>query len=1181
MFRFSFLLTVGLFAGVSVGVAQTLPSAEEGRPFSHRFGWEDYQGYNQNWAVAQTPSGLIYVANSWGVLEYDGSDWRMMPVVEEGRQLVRSIAATPSGDLYVGGVGEIGWLVPDSTQTLAFESLTHRIPARYRDVTDVWSTHVTAEGIVFQTPQYLYRWTGRSMQVWAARTSYHLAFSVRGSVYVREEGVGLKRLDGDQLVPVPGGAAFADRRIFSLLPHPRGLLAAVRDEGLWLLTPSGASPIQSTASAYLAEHRPYGGLTLPNAYGRPGSLYAVATFGGGVVVFDAEGRLVRIHQEDAGLDPDDWVLGMATDAQGGLWMALTDGIVRADLFPRMTQYGSGRGLTGEVYTVRRHQGKLYVGTSTGLFVLVPGRLGIPGEGDPYSRFEHVQTAGDADLSQTWDLLDSRGDLLVAANSGVFVLRGDRLVSITDVKAFRLQHVPGGDDVIAGGKDGLTVLKWQDGSWRSTAAIEVLGGDVNSVEALGSRDLWVGRMSGGIVRLRASADGVYQPTVFGTDEGLAEGPATVLIRDGRLLVIQQAGVLELRTSADGPRFVRATDSRLTRLSGEYGLFEGDNRRLWTYLDTELTAFDGSRPALRLRMGWTRVETLYEEPNGVTWVGTNDGLYRYDPRVPAAPRTFPAFVRRVTDEQRQTLYGGARPATIAGTPSLTLPYATNSLRFEFGAAAYSRPGETEFQYRLDGRDDGWSPWSGERSTNYTDLWEGTYTFRVRARDASGAVSQEAAYTLRVLPPIHRTPLAYLVYLLAAAGFIWGITAWRLRQHRRHIEAQRARNARLHRLGDRLRETNARLRSADKLKDDLLANTSHELRTPLTAVLGFSEMLLDEIPDEQRDLALGIHRGGTRLLGTVNGLLDMYKLQSGTLDVYAEPFDGAALARETVHFLQPIAQERGLTLRVLPADIEVPIVSDRGVLERLITNLVGNALKFTTVGGVDVLVDALEDRFVLTVRDTGIGIPPEMLGRVFEPFEQVSTGHARSHEGTGLGLAIVRRLVDLMGGDIDIESEVGVGTRVAVTLPRQMAGALNTRVVEGHQNPALTGAHVLGLGLTREVSDPVRRWVEPSGRLDETHTLGRAVRGARRTTYDAILVVANRKEVERKQVGVLRRVPGYALTPLVRVGGTPLSAAELASRGFSHQVALPLTAAEVIPLLEHALSRVESDEEIGSLA
>lgn len=1180
MSRLLLLLVAALLCGLSAVAAQTLPSPDEGRPASTRFGWEDYRGYNQNWAVAQTPNGLIYVGNTWGILEYDGSEWRMLPITQEGRLLIRSLAATPTGELYVGGIGEIGWLRPDSTGTLAYESLKGRIPAAYRDVADVWSTHVTPEGIVFQTPQYLYRWTGRSMQVWAARTSYHLAFTVRGSVYVREEGVGLKRLDGDRLVPVPGGEAFADRRIFSLLPHPRGLLAAVRDEGLWLVTASGATPIVSTASTYLAEHRPYGGLALPAAYGRRGPLYAVATFGGGVVVFDTAGRLVRIYQEDAGLDPDDWVLGMAPDAQGGLWMALTDGIVRADLFPRMTQYGSGRGLTGEVYTVRRYQGRLYVGTSTGLFRLVPGRLGVPGEGDPYSRFEPVRTASGEDLSQTWDLLGSSGRLLVAANSGVYVLQADGLVQVTDVKAFRLQQVPGGSDVIAGGKDALMVLRPDGGGWRTVDTIDAPGGDVNSIEAFGPRELWVGRMSDGIVQLLAGPDGRYRPTVFGTNEGLADGPATVLIRDGRLLAIQQTGVLELQGPQRSLQFRPATDPRIARLSGEYGLFEGRGRRLWTYEDTELTAFDGARAALRLRMGWTRVETLLEQPDGVTWIGTNDGLYRYDPHVPAPARAFPAFVRRVTDEQRRTLYGGAGTRTAVGEPALTLAYDTNSLRFEFAAAAYSRPGETEYQFRLDGRDDGWSPWGPEHSTNYTDLWEGTYTFRVRARGASGAVSREAAYTIRVLPPWYRSPLAYLGYLLAAAGFVWGVTAWRLRQHRRHMEAQRARNARLHRLGDRLRETNARLRRADQLKDDLLANTSHELRTPLTAVLGFSEVLLDEIPDAQRDLAVGIHSGGTRLLGTVNGLLDMYKLQSGTLDVYPEPMDGAAVVRETIAFLQPLAKERGLTLRVLPADLAVPVVSDKGVLERLLTNLVGNALKFTDVGGVDVLVDALDDRFVLTVRDTGIGIPPDMVERVFEPFEQVSTGHGRSHEGTGLGLAIVRRLVDLMGGEIAVESELGVGTRISVSLPLQMAPPDDARIVVGDQNPALVGAHVLGLGLPADAADALRHWVAPSGRLHEENALSRALRSVRRTTFDAILVAADQPEAERKQVAALRRVPGYAMTPLIRVGGDALAPDDLAARGFTHQVTLPLAPAEIIPLLEEALSRVESDEEAGAL-
>ncbi len=1166
------------FVLVATATAQVRSDPEEGAPHAYRMGWDDYQGHSQNWAVTQSSGGLIYVANTWGVMEYDGGGWRMMPFGWDARTLVRSIAVGRSGRLYVGGSGELGVLVPDSTQTLGFQSLVHAIPARMRDFSDVWSTHATPGGIVFQTPEYLYRWTGSRMQAWKASASFHLAFVVDGLVYVREEGVGLKVLDGDDLRLVPGGEAFAERRIFALMPHPRGLLAAVRDEGLWTIGRQGAAPMDSEAGPYLQQYRPYGGLRIAGRGSDP-DLYAISSFGGGVVVMDGGGRIVRIHREDVGLEPDDFILGMAQDQQGGLWLGLIDGIAHLDLMPRFTEFGSREGLTGVVYVVERYEGQLYVGTSTGLFRLVPGRSGRDGDGPAYSRFESVPS-DDGDVSQTWSLLSTSGGLLVGSNGGLFWLRDGRLVRLSDRKTLRLSFISGRADVMVGEKDGLRLMRRTADGWTLFEPFAEADGEINSFVSI-EHDTWVGLMDGRVFRVSSGPSG-YHVDRYGLDDGIADGPATVVEWGGSFRVIQQAGVLKPMQRVAGLHFER--DPTMLDLDGQYSLFSGQNQRQWLYRDEWLATVGQRSRGFRMQMNWAEVSTVREEPTGVIWIGTNSGLYRYDPRVPQPTRPFPAFVRRVTDSRRETLYGGAPlGASVSGQPALVLPYAVNSLRFEYAAAAFSRPAGTEYQFRLDGLDGGdtWSPWAPERSTNYTQLWEGTYTFRVRARDAYGHVGEEASFTLRILPPWYRTVWAYLAYVLLIGGAIWAFTAWRLHKLRIAAEAQRARNARLNRLGERLREANTRLRRAERLKDDLLANTSHELRTPLTAVMGYSEMLLDEIPDDQRDLAEGIHRGGQRLLETVNGLLDMFKLQSGTLDLFPEALNAGEAVRETIRLLRPLADARGLTLRVLPESLALPVVVDQSVLDRIVTNLVGNAIKFTDAGGVDVLLDADDEWLRLTVRDTGSGIPPEMTARIFEPFEQVSTGHARSHEGTGLGLTIVQRLVDLVGGAITVESREGVGTAFRVALPRVAAETPRTRVVVGEQNATLGGAHVFAVCVPDGATDTLAEWLAPTGVVRSTEVPARAPRVLRKTTYDAVFIGADRPDVEAKRTRQLRRVPGYAHTPMLRVGGEPLRDDELIARGFTHQLPLPLDVSAVVPLMEQILSRVESNEEAETLA
>lgn len=1146
--------------------AQPRADPEEGAPNARRYGWDDYRGHGQNWAIAQAPSGLVYAANTLGVLEYDGSDWRLMPFDWDARTLVRSVAVGRSGRLYVGGIGELGWLAPDSSQTLRFQSLVHLLPAASREFSDVWSTHSTPGGIAFQTPEFVYRWNGRRMQAWRATTRFHLAFSVGDRLFVREEGVGLRELRGDRLDLVAGGDAFAERRVFALLDHPTGLMAAVVDEGLMVLDRSGAlQALDGSGSDYLRSHRPYAGRPIG------GGRFALATLGGGVLVVDARGEIVRVLREDVGIGPDDWVLGLAGDRQGGLWLALLNGIIRLDDQPRLTGFGSREGLTGAVYSIERHEGILYVGTSTGVFRLVGGRAGRPGEGPAYARFEPLRTTDGSTIIQAWGLLSASGSLLVATNEGLFHLRGGLLERLNEVKSLRLAAMPGRPDVIVGEKTGLRMLQRTPTGWRLGEPFTDISGEINSF-AFAGRDVWVGLMDGGVVRLTPQGSR-YRVAHFPPGGGLADGPATVVRWADGVRIIQQAGVLRPVPTAMGLSFVR--DPRLRDVEGQYGIFGMADGRSWLYQNQELRAVTGEPFALRF--GWAQIETVFEEPTGVLWVGTDAGLFRYDPRVPLPARPFPAFIRRVTDEQRNTLYGGAPTDAAPGQPALVLPYERGSIRIEFSAAAFSRPEGTDYQFRLDGLDEAgvWTPFAPERSTNYTQLWEGTYTFRVRGRDAYGRPGDVAAFTFRILPPWYRTVWAYLGYLVGIGSLLWGLVAWRTHVHRLQTETERARAQRLARLGARLREANTRLRREERLKDELLANASHELRTPLTAVMGFSEMLLDEIPDDQRDLAEGIHRGGARLLGTVDGLLDMHKLQTGTLVPTPEPLDAAALVRSTVATLAPLAASRGLTLRVLPETLALPACLDRGLVERVLMQLVGNAVKFTDTGGVDVLVDGDEASLHLTVRDTGIGIAPEWIDRVWEPFVQASTGHGRTHEGTGLGLSIVRRLVDLSGGEVTLESTPGTGTTVRVRLPRYATPGVRTHGT-GQADPALLGAHVFALCLPDEAERALREWIEPSGQVLAGATLREARQMLRRTTCDVVFLPAEEADVEVPRVARLRAVPGYAQTPIVRVGGTPLDPGDLASRGFTHQMALPLDPDRVMPLIEHLLLHVEAVED-----
>jgi PAS domain S-box-containing protein len=217
----------------------------------------------------------------------------------------------------------------------------------------------------------------------------------------------------------------------------------------------------------------------------------------------------------------------------------------------------------------------------------------------------------------------------------------------------------------------------------------------------------------------------------------------------------------------------------------------------------------------------------------------------------------------------------------------------------------------------------------------------------------------------------------------------------------------------------------------KGAFVAAMSHEIRTPLTGIIGFAEVLADEVEGVHAEFAALIAASSQRLLSTVNSVLDLARLESGEVRLETERLDLVREVRQAVELLRPIAQQRGLALTLdTPPSLEAELHA--ACLNRVVNNLVGNALKFTDAGAVTVTVVASDEAVSVAVADTGAGIDASFLPHLFDEFKQESSGLGRQHEGSGLGLTITRGLVELMGGRIAVESEKGVGTTFTVTLP-----------------------------------------------------------------------------------------------------------------------------------------------------
>lgn len=756
-----------------------------GMPLLKNFNPEDYGGYPQNWAVVQDARGIIYVGNGDdGVLEFDGTQWRHIAVPRQST--VRSLATDARGRVYVGCVGDFGYLAPDAAGRMHYVSLLDRIPPEDRDFADVWNVLPGDDGIYFATSSRLFHLASGKVRVWKAQTEFHLAYYLDHQLYIQQMDQGLEKLVAGRLERVEGGARFATDRIYAMVPwdeagKPASILIGSRQAG-WLIFDGHAyRPWSPRSAEALKADQIYGAQWL--ADGR----LAVATLQGGVMLLDRQGDEVGRVGMAEGLIGDT-VYGMMQDRDAGLWLALDNGLARVEVGSPLTRFTRMSGLDGSVMAIHRHGRTLYAGTAKGLFRL----------DETKARFTRVAGIH----GQVWDMLDMDGSLLVASAQGLFEVDGNRAArQLSREFSFTLARVaPHDDRLLAGQRDGLLSMRFASG--RLVDEGKVVAGEIHSLLADAAGTLWIGFMDEGAARLDLSGQARpatsprmerLQPSVthpeeprfvtlglingdirFGTASGIQKLDASgrALVPDERFSGLFGSGtrqVWKFEQDAFGSVWMYTVDP--ARHLKALGVAVADAQGRYHWQERPLQALSGKT-----------VFALTSEPDGVIWVGTNDGLYRHDPHrqkdyaTPAA-----TLLRNVATHGGKLLWGGAGRVAPA-----ELDWRENSLRFDYAQPDFEMGAAERYQVMLEGMDNTWSAWTNETYRDYTNLPEGSYRFRVRARDAYGGLGSEANFSFRVLPPWYRSWWAYLTWCALLLLVAKGAMRWRLRTLRRRNQA-----------------------------------------------------------------------------------------------------------------------------------------------------------------------------------------------------------------------------------------------------------------------------------------------------------------------------------------------------------------------------------------------------------
>lgn len=743
------------------------------------------------------------------------------------------------------------------------------------------------------------------------------------------------------------------------------------------------------------------------------------------------------------------------DREGTIWASSSASGELHALHPaRVTALSEG--LTNPVlYPVYEDRdGTLWTGSYGTASILPPGS----------TRFQVVPTPGGAPLSSPEAFLrDRSGTFWVGLSQGLFVREGDRFSGPlgpealhtavvraifedsrgvlwvgTEIGLFRREPVSRSGQARGGRWSWLTTENGLPNSW------------IRTIRELPEGTLWLGTNGGGVVRL---TQGRF--TAIGEAQGLSSNLVRAIhpAPDGRLwIATENRGINRLDPSTvgrpEGPRIdhVGLREGLYARgvhqfVSDDFGnLWMSSNEGIFRVPLSDLNEVaDGRRERIEPVAYTERDGMRNREANGgVQDAGlrdrqgrivfpTQEGLVRIDPRhllERGAPP--PVYVQR--------LRAGADEVPVS-TGKVRLDPSQRSFTLEISAPSFRAPERQRFRYRLTPYDRDWVEAGARREASYTKVPPGDYTFEVLASGPDGVWSERPARVeIRVVPRFFETVWFMLACALASIVAVAALLRWRGNR-------LRARQARLEQLVDERTATIAdqaeKLREVDRLKSQLFANVSHELRTPLTLILGpLGDALAGRFGPLDQDLSRQLstaERNARRLLGLVDQLLDVARLDAGRLRLRLRRGDFGGFVRYRVESFLPLAERRGIDL-----SLEVPVEPvvlwfDPPQLEKVIDNLLGNALKFTPAGGrVEVSVDAPPDseRVELAVRDNGPGIPADQLERVFERFYQLEPSSHR-WRGAGIGLALARQIAELHRGEISARGNADSGQGACFTL------------------------------------------------------------------------------------------------------------------------------------------------------
>ena len=927
------------------------------RYFDHR----EYGSGRKVFCIDQSTDGTIFVGTSTALSRFDGERWETGKL--PGEKTVFWMDVDPdSGNVFVGSTGEFGYF----SQDMSYQSLSILVDSLASDYGTIWEVDVTSHGVYFRSTKYIFRYYQQQLTringVGPSKSPFDIIFNINDTIYTRIREVGLATIYDGRLALVEEDSPVL-LKSNSFMPHPQGVLIATRRNGLFLLSGKEVTKLTTEADSYFAEHHIYHATALRNGD------FAYATLTGGVIILTADGQIKHT------VTKDNYGINQATgyvfeDDTNGLWIGLGLGVVRVEPSSSLIYYKFAD--LDDYSRFQVYNNRLYFGTVNGLYVFEEGAreakrvMGFPKLVDRIYKEEGELFAADLTSTYVIDGLDATEVI------------GQSMDAIISVEGFDFNY-------LAGGQDGILAFKREGVVWNRSFYDTSAPNNIFDLYQ-DKEGIWGLSTSTGLFK--------YDPdsTIYYSLDG------SLALRNYQedLLVISRKGFFKFDVSENRFRPEHELNNRLphdfAQVQDVY--ITGDSTWIIYYNQfNRLTGdvFWGDSLIRKLPVFDVFPEDLPE----IQVVG--DKLYINDNRQ--------IFHYQVVWDERQINPKSAfiKCNELTRENQYTSAHRHTAIRFDFSTHSTHSLGDNYYRFRLEGYDEGWSPWSNQNYLEVANLREGEYRLQMEARTPERYIAK-GELTFTILPPWYRTIWAYLAYAIASGLILWVVSKWRFR----YLEAMRNRLEKI--IRQRTSEINDQKLALEKSLDEkeaLLSEIHHRVRNNLQVISGIFNMQLKEA--ESQEIAQQIFAGQSRIKAMA---LIHQKLHQGT-DVMTVDFELYVkdLFRDISGFYNEI---RNITCEATGNEIKLDMdtaIPMGLILNELLVNSLKHGFKNKDKGSIHIcLAQPEQASFQLNYQDDGDGFP---------------SGFDYKSEKT-LGSKLIALLTRQLGGSLKILTGRGVSLK-----------------------------------------------------------------------------------------------------------------------------------------------------------